>query len=173
MVQFYGVPVYPYEDLYIGLLRRLHTDPNEGGQHKRLGYVNGGTSYGYDGWGFNRTFREPFVPRTPHGEQGRGGIHPSTLLGDPESKIRIYSVRRRGHFQSTTGPDATLLPHTQRLDGFIYLESDAGTGYLMTGRLRFSGPSLRLNACGPHRLVCVQLSDADGTPIPGFTFPAI
>jgi hypothetical protein len=171
IVQFYGMPVYPYEGLYIGLLQCYHTDPNEGGYHKRLGYVDGGLTYSYDGRAFNRTYRKPFIPRTPRGEQGSGGIYPSTLLIDPEHTVRIYSGgARRAHFQSTTGPDAALLLHTLRLDGFAYLESDAGTGYVMTRRLRFSGPDLRLNVRAPYGLVRVQLSEAVGTPIPGFTF---
>jgi hypothetical protein len=40
----------------------------------------------------------------------------------------------------------------------------------MTRRLRFTGPDLRLNVRAPYGRVRTQLSEADGTPIAGFTF---
>jgi hypothetical protein len=172
LVQFYGMPVYPYEDIYVGLLQTLHTDPDERGMAKIRGYVDGGLTYSYDGWIFNRTFREPFVPRTPAGEQGSGGIYPSTLLVDDDHRIRIYSAgSRTGHFHSKTEHDAALLLHTLRLDGFMYLETEgSATARALTRPLDVHGPDLRLNVEAPYGRVRVQLCEVDGSPIPGLTF---
>lgn len=171
MVQFYGMPVYPYEDMYIGLLMCLHTDPAEVRAHKILGYIDGHLTYSYDGRSFNRTYRQPFVARTPGGEPGSGCILPSCLLVDSDNRIRIYSGGSRfHHFQTTEGPDAALLLHTLRLDGFMYLQSDGGTGYIMTKPLRFTGPDLRINVSAPYGTVRVQLSELDGNPVTGLSF---
>lgn len=171
LTQFYGMPVYPYEDLYVGLLNVYHADPSEAGYHKLKGYVDGALTYSYDGWRFNRTFREPFLPRTERGEQGSGGIYPCTLLVDAEQNIRIYSAgARAAHFQTSEVTDAALLLHTLRRDGFIYLATDAGPGSLTTRRLRFTGPDFSLNVRAPYGRARVQLCEYDGAPIPGFTF---
>jgi hypothetical protein len=171
LTQFYGMPVYPYEDVYLGLLNVYHADPGEPGFHKLKGYVDGGLTYSYDGWRFNRTFREPFLPRNERPEPGGGGVYPSTLLVDAAQGVRIYSAgARAAHFQDREVTDAALLLHTLRLDGFVYLAAGAGVGSLTTRRLRFSGPELSLNVRAPYGRVRVRLCEFDGTPIPGFDY---
>jgi hypothetical protein len=171
LTQLYGMPVYPYENLYLGLLNVYHADPVETGHHKLKGYVDGGLTYSYDGWRFNRAFREPFLPRNERGEPGGGGIYPSTLLVDADHRVRIYSAGgRAAHFQTREATDAALLLHTLRLDGFIYLAAEAGAGSLTTRRLRLTGPDLSLNVRAPYGRVRVQLCEPDGSPIPGFTY---
>ena len=58
----------------------------------------------------------------------------------------------------------------QRLDGFVSADADHRGGWLETPILSFSGRRLRLNVdTGAMGTAFVELRDADGTPIPGFT----
>ena len=52
----------------------------------------------------------------------------------------------------------------------MYLESEGGTGYIMTRHLQFSAPDLRLNVRAPYGTVRVQISGVDGSPVSGLTF---
>ena len=62
VIQYYGMPIIPYEGMYIGLLWLQHCDMQEIRADKRRGPVDCQLTYSYNGWNFNRTFREAFVP---------------------------------------------------------------------------------------------------------------
>jgi hypothetical protein len=65
-----------------------------------------------------------------------------------------------------------LLRLEQRLDGFVAVEqtdTSKGLGSLLTKPLTFTGGQLMLNADASGGSVRVELQDAAGTPIPGFT----
>jgi hypothetical protein len=58
----------------------------------------------------------------------------------------------------------------QRLDGFVSVDADQCGGEFVTPPLIFAGSRLHLNAaCHGLGEVCVELQDAEGTPLPGFT----
>ena len=58
----------------------------------------------------------------------------------------------------------------QRLDGFVSAEADHKGGWLTTPPITFRGNRLRLNIdTGSAGTAFVELQDADGKPIPGFT----
>jgi hypothetical protein len=58
----------------------------------------------------------------------------------------------------------------QRLDGFVSADADHKGGWLTTPPLVFRGGRLRLNVdTGTMGTAFVELQDADGKPIPGFT----
>jgi hypothetical protein len=58
----------------------------------------------------------------------------------------------------------------QRLDGFVSADADHKGGWLTTPPLTFKGARLRLNIdTGAFGTAFVELRDADGKPIPGFT----
>lgn len=171
LVQFYGMPVFEYEDMYIGLLWLLHCDPDEIGFVKRLGLLDSQLTYSYDGMMFNRTFREPFIPRNQRGEHGGGCIYPSSMVVDDEHRIRIYSGGSYGeHYLDLDQEDAALMLHTLRLDGFMYLECQNHVGTIMTRCIRLRSSELKLNVRAPFGKVRVQLSDEKGIPLPGFSF---
>jgi hypothetical protein len=171
LIQFYGMPVYRYENLYLGLLWRLHCHPTEEVLHKGLsGGIDCALAYSHDGWHFNRATHEALIPRNERGAHGGGCIYTGTMLVTPEHEIRFYSGGSKSeHFIDQEQTDAALLVHTLRLDGFFRLESRV-RGRVMTRLVAFSGPDLRLNARAPHGRVCVQISAERGEPVPGFTF---
>jgi hypothetical protein len=59
----------------------------------------------------------------------------------------------------------------QRLDGFVSADADHRGGWLRTPPLRFTGKRLRLNIdTGAFGTAFVELQDAEGKPVPGFSF---
>ena len=172
LVQFYGMPTFPYEGMFIGLLWLMYGDPLEVGLLKRNGPIDSQLTYSYDGVAFNRSFRTPFVERNARGEEGGGCIYPTSMNVDDNGDILFYSGSSRGeHYKDTDELAAALLVHKLRSDGFMYLESNSYTGRLMTRCLHLSEPlNLKLNVRAPFGWVRVQLSDVNGQPLPGYTF---
>jgi hypothetical protein len=60
--------------------------------------------------------------------------------------------------------------HTLRLDGFMYLETIANLGRVITRLLLFQEPELRINVQAPVGDVSVQISDEAGNALEGLTF---
>ncbi len=172
LVQFYGMPVFPYEGMFVGLLWLLSGDPYEVKLLKRNGPIEAQLTYSYDGMAFNRTFREPFVARNPRGEEGGGCIYPSSMIQADDGNLRIYSGSSRGeHYRHLDQRHAALLVHTLRRDGFMYLESYSCTGRVMTRCLHLNDPlDLKLNVRAPYGQLRVQLSDRLGQALPGYSF---
>ncbi|MDF2724217.1 MAG: hypothetical protein K0Q59_3892 [Paenibacillus sp.] len=169
LMEFYGMTVFPYEDMYIGLLLLMHTEPSQ--LNKAWGYFEGGLTYSFDGWTFNRAYHKAFMERNDRSEQGGGTVAPSCILVDDSNQIRIYSgASRATHFQKIGPVDAALIMHVLRLDGFMYLEPEALKGSLTTKRLRIEGDRLQLNVRAPYGHVRVQILDGHGVPFEGFRF---
>lgn len=169
LIQFYGMPIYRYENMYLGLLWRIHIDPFT--LSISQGEVDCCLTYSYNGLIFNRAYHRAFVPLNDRGMFGGGCIYVSCLAVDDEHRLRLYSgASKTGHFQTKTVNDAALALHTLRLDGFVYLESYATTGHIATRPVQFHGPGFSLNVRVPYGSVRVQLSDAKGTPYSGFSF---
>ena len=172
LTQFYGMPVFPYEGMFVGLLWMLQGDPYEVKLLKRNGPIEAHLTYSCDGMAFNRTFREPFIPRNPRGEEGGGCIYPTSMLAADDGSLRFYSGSSRGeHYRHLDERHAALLVHTLRRDGFVYLESYSCTGSVMTRCLHLDEPlDLSLNVRAPYGGVRVQLSDRFGRALPGYSF---
>lgn len=191
MALLYGMPVLPYEGYFIGFLWIFHTDPNlvteapmadvarySAGvatrDHKGyLGRIDCQLTYSSNGWHFQRSLRDPFMPNAGHGEDGAGQIYPSSFVRTDDA-IRIYSSSARyEHGQaedSADGSQSSLLVHELRLDGFVFLESAGGWGSLHTRTLFCDGPDLSLNVVAPQGEARVEVTDEFGAPLEGYTF---
>ena len=176
LAEAYGMPVFPYEGIYIGLLWIHHTVPYSADDPRTLGkYWQGKTdcqlTYSYNGWHFQRTLREPFMPNAPTGELGAGTMRPISMIVDDEQTIRIYSSASKvEHGYHIRGTDlGAILMHRLRLDGFVYLESAGGPGILGTGPLVWRSGEPRLNVQSGHE-VRVQVTDIQGKTIEGYSF---
>ncbi len=171
MVQFYGMPIFPYEGMFVGLLWYLHTDPTEIGHIKWFGPIDCALTYSYTGDGFNRAFHQPFIERNDRGEHGGGCVYVSSMVVDQDHTIRFYSGGSKAeHFRNQKLNDAALMLHTLRLDGFVYLESYSTRGRVTVRGVTVKGPELKINLQVPYGSARVQILDETGAPVPGLSF---
>jgi hypothetical protein len=169
LVGFYGMPVFRYENLYIGLLWKIYCDP--GTRALANGKVNCELVYSYDGNHFNRTFRRPFIDNNELGDHGGGGIYTGSMLLTPENEVRFYSGGSKAeHFQNQQLDDAALMMHRMRLDGFMYFATPSGRGRLRTRPIYIEGEDLRINVRCPWGQVRVRILDENGETLEGFGF---
>ena len=179
--QVYGMPVFPYAHLFIGLLWIYHTTPVVGSSKFIGGKVDCQLAYSYNGWHFQRCQRLPFLPHAAPGEPGYGCIYPSSLVvtGAPgatgdDRVIRIYSSASESeHAELLAEPErgeGRLLLHELRLDGFVYLEPPGGPGSLTTRTLHLRGDRLTINVQAPHGRIRVQVTGPDSRPLDGYGY---
>src|SRR5690606_389519 len=68
------------------------------------------------------------------------------------------------------GPDSRLRRFMYRVDGFVSIRAAGSGGELLSKPVVFSGNRLVINAAtNPGGKLLVELQDADGKPLPGFT----
>jgi len=179
-VQFYGMPVVPYEGSYVGFLWVFHSSSADRLRrfNQLWGRIDSQLVYSFDGSHFQRGTRECFIPLNPPGLPGSGVIYPTCLV-EVDGELRIYSAATRDlHHQYAHNqfirkggiPPASILLHTLRKDGFTYLSSAGNWARFISKPLALSKPELRLNALAPHGEVRFQISDLESHPINGFTF---
>jgi hypothetical protein len=173
LAQTYGMPVFPYEGWFIGLLWMFHVSPDVKGESplKFLGgKVDCQLAYSRNGWHFQRGLRDPFIANSDPSQFGAGCIQPSCLVLDDKETVRIYgSAAIHEHGYLLPG-DGALVLHTLRLDGFTYLQSSGGAGLIGTRPLLWRGGRLELNVLAPAGEVRVQITDSKGAVLPGWSF---
>ena len=174
--QVYGMPVFPYAHMFIGLLWLYHTTPVVNAGSKFIyGKVDCQLAYSYNGWHFQRGQRQQFLPHNAQpGEPSYGCIYPSSMVQTDDGTIRIYSSASEGeHAQVFTQPErgeGSLLLHELRQDGFTYLESAGGPGWLTTRLLFVDGDRLEINIQVPHGTARLQVTPMAGEPLDGYGF---
>jgi len=88
---------------------------------------------------------------------------------------QYYYGSRRTHLSASNGKKLGLTGSAvfrlvQRLDGFVSLDADHRGGEFTTPVLRFAGNRLQLNAaCHGLGEICVEIQDARGTPVVGYS----
>lgn len=179
LVEFYGMPVFPYGGAYVGLLWVFHINSTDRPTkyNRSLGWIDCQLAYSFDGKRFQRGRRRPFVPLNEPGEYGGGHVQPSAMaeVGD---EIRIWSTAAKHSHgmgammeeRNARAGSAAITLHTLRKDGFTYLSSTGAWAHLISKPLMLRGPGLTLNASAPKGEVRSQVTDVEGRPIPGFAF---
>ena len=177
--------VYPYaEDVYLmfpTFFRHFH--PSRQPWFHAFDDANGPLetvlAVSRDGVNWKRVDRKSYVPNGRHDEWDRwrtmmglgmvragndlyqyywggGDMHDSLPLR-PEMKLNSPGYGGLGVVK-------------QRLDGFVSADVDYQGGFITTPPITFSGERLELNHdSGGQGTIFVELRDASGTPIPGFT----
>ena len=167
--QFYCMEWMPYEGVYFGFVPVYHV-PGPGPWYDKVDIQ---LTFSRDGRTWHRAGdRQVFVPNGPNpGDFDWAMIyvmqHP-IVVGD---EIWIYYAgfsglhwaTGRGELQGGAVGLAKL-----RLDGFISIDP-GGSGTLTTKLLTTSGDCLIVNANARYGLVRVEVLDADGKPIEGFS----
>ena len=130
LAELYGMPTFPYGDMFIGLLWVYRVPPEAGGYLKSIGgRIDCQLAYSYDGWHFNRGLRDTFIANAAPGEYGAGCILPTSMVVT-ESEIRFYSCANR--LEHSVWSDelgvkqGAMLMHRLRVDGFVYLQAEGG-----------------------------------------------
>ena len=178
LIEYYGMPVFPYGDGYVGLPWIFHSqssDPNRGFNRFR-GPVDCQLAFSVDGKRFTKGLRTSFIRRNAPDEHGGGAIQPSSMV-ETHDELRFYSAATRlPHGRGSEAKkvkmtdNASILLHTLRKDGLMYMESSGDWGRFVTKPLVLLDSALTMNAAAPTGEVLVQLTDLESRPIRGFTF---
>lgn len=92
-------------------------------------------------------------------------VETKSSLPDAPNELSLYASEGSWH-----GKGNSIRRYTLRLDGFVSVNAPLSGGELLTKPLTFAGDKLMLNfatsAAGDIR---VEIQNAEGTPIPGFT----
>ncbi|HOW65096.1 MAG TPA: hypothetical protein P5186_13500 [Candidatus Paceibacterota bacterium] len=115
---------------------------------------------------FTRTFMEGFIrPGLDLGNwASRAGL---TALGIVPTGTNEVSVYKQAHYAQ---PTCHLVRYTLRTDGFASVNAPYRGGEFQTRPFTFSGRELALNfSTGAAGGLRVEIQDADGRPIPGYS----
>ena len=121
-----------------------------------------------DGGTFDR-WDEALIPITaPEDRDGnRSNYMAWGLVQLPHSDRELSVYATEAYYE---GPDSRIRRFTYRTDGFVSIQSP-GPGEALTKPLLFEGNRLRINYAAPDGgSIEVEIQNAEGTPIPGFTF---
>ena len=177
LLELYGMPVFEYAGAYVGLLWVFHCETSEptAGFNRFVGPLDCQLAYSYDGVRFVRGLRQPLIPRGAPGRHGCGGIEPSCLI-ETDDEIRIFSSGSKiQHGKGSSARRAgvtdfeSILVHTLRKDGFMYLDSQGTWAGLTSKPLALLDPAIVMNAAAPFGEVHYQLTDLESRPVEGYT----
>jgi hypothetical protein len=178
LVEFYGMPVFPYGDGYVGLLWIFHCESTEPtrGFNRFTGPLDCQLAFSHGGDRFDRGLREPFITAGQPDTPMSGAIQPSCLV-ETEDEIRIYSAASRVHHgrgreARRRGLEnvASITLHTLRKDGLTFIETAGDQGRFITKPLVLLAPDLTMNASALQGEIRFQLTDMQSRPVEGFTF---
>ena len=163
---FYRCSVFPYQNMYIGLLSIYRAEDDEGYFHGPI-YIELVTSRDGVHWRREDGDRPAILETGPKRSWDHGMLDVGASLLRVGDQLRVYYSGYDGlhdylPFHSAVGM-ATL-----RADGFASLDGDDNPGYVVTKPLLGLQGKLRLNCEAAHGLVQVEVLDAGGRVLPGF-----
>lgn len=180
--------IYPYaQDVYLMFPTPFrHFAPNAGRQPwfrfqpgNDYGLIDVQMAVSRDGIQWSRPDRRPYVPMGLPDEWDRWLIMMGVgMLRRGNYLYQYYWSTGRTHDSGILRPEYDKSISTksgigvarQRLDGFMSADFDYTGGTLTTPPLLFTGTHLRLNVdSGAMGTAFVEIRDAEGRPIPGFT----
>lgn len=178
--QIYGMPVFPYQGLYIGMPWVYNARWFKYGSYtdRRMGEVERDSPCTMDvqlAWSWDLINwtrppdRKPLIPR------GRPGDFDSDMIYTARSPVVVdgrlyfyYGGWNEPHNSPTA--KANIGVAVLRMDGFCSMRAGADEGSFVTRREQFRVPSVTINAAtGPDGYVVAEILDGDNSPLPGFT----
>jgi hypothetical protein len=166
--EFYGMPVFKYEDLYIGQLLAYHAPPEEQ-QIRFEGTTDIQLTSSRDGISWERVGdRNSFIPNGPPGSIDHGGISASRqpVLRGNELWF-YYSCSDQSH--GVTGRSGTICLAKLRLDGFVSMDAGNDIGTLTTQIMHCKGGLLSINAAAKNGMAGVAVLDESGIQYQGYS----
>ena len=174
-MEFYGMSVFKYEDMYLGLAWAYHTPPEEPWVRMQ-GTIDVQLASSRDGIRWRRAEnREAFIPLGPRGSMDQAQICAAKEPVRVGDELWIYhgAVSTFHGEPSTFGPSAALSGQIclskLRLDGFYSRDAGSAGGTLMTRPLLCEGGRLSINADARGGAVAVAVLDRDGVQVPGYS----
>ena len=153
-----------------------HSPPPPKSQFANDGPLDIQMALSRDGRKFNRVSRFPYIENGMKGSVDNGSMYMYVGMVRHGSEIFQYYcgldwTHGAYHGVPETRNRGSMMLARQRLDGFVSVDADEAGGEFVTPELIFRGGQLTLNmnasATGEIRL---ELRQADGLPIKGFTF---
>lgn len=178
--QIYGMPVFPYQGLYIGLpwIYNARWFKYGGYTDQRMYEVERDSpctmdvqlAWSHDLINWTRPFpRYQFIPRGDEGEFDSGMIYTARKPVQMDSELWFYYG---GWVGAHNQPEAhsNIGVATLRLDGFCSMRAGDEEGWLISRREPFIVPKVTINAaCGEGGYVLAELLDTEGNVIEGFS----
>ena len=180
--QFYGMPVFPYQGMYIGLPWIYHARWMKYGIYdspSKMHEAQEGSPCTVDvqmAWSWNliqwtRTpERKPFIALGPEGSWDDGMIYTArapVIVGD---KLYFYYGGFDKIHDEYKDVHGAIGLATLRLDGFCSMHTDGKEGWLISRREVFRTPRITINAVtGKDGYVTAELLDRNDNIIPGFS----
>ena len=166
--QFYNLAAFRYEGIYFGLLSVFHTDPSEEGPFRMKGHTDVELVCSRDGIKWQRPARGvPYIPRGEEGEFDSLQIYCGCTTIVVRDEIRIYYCGLDVPHEISDRSAVGLV--TLRPDGFFSLDADSSGGRMTTKPFTFTGQRLVINAEVNRGILTVELLDAEGKAIPGYS----
>lgn len=166
-LQFYNMPVFKYEGLYIGQLLAYHTPPEE--PHIRFfGTIDVQLAVSRDGIVWERVGeRGPFLPNGPAGSIDANEIYIANAPVVVDDELWFYySPCAQQH--GITGRSGPICLAKLRLDGFVSVDAGDEVGSLTTRPFLCNGGNLHINASARGGEVSVAVIDEQGVQYEGF-----
>jgi hypothetical protein len=112
--------------------------------------------------------RKALIPRGPAGSFDKDCVRPPSNIITHKDEHWIYYLATNERWGCHRW-DARLGLAKLRLDGFFFLEAKEKPGTVLTKPFKLAGDTLQVNVNAVAGHVKVELLDADGKPIPGFS----
>ena len=161
-LEFYGMPVFKYEGLYLGLPWAYHTYPEEP-HPRRAGTTDIQLAVSRDGIDWQRAGdRHTFIPLGANGKMDQGMVSAAKEPIRMSDELWFYGVASDGD-HGTTHRNARGTLSKLRLDGFVSLDAGDEVGTLLTKPILCEDGQLIVNADARGGTVAVAVLDEDGT----------
>jgi hypothetical protein len=171
----YGMPVYPYEGIYIGMPWVFDINTYNTGEFAGTGdgKIQPQIAASRDLRHWSRLIREPIIPLGSAGSWDDGTLYTSTTLQVSEKEMDIYyGAMNLPHGGSTSSQTqfARIARAKWRRDGFVsYHNGGDDRGIITTKTLVFDGNLLKVNAqLQAGGSLKVEILDKSGNPIEGY-----
>ena len=178
--QIYGMPVFPYQGLYIGLPWIYNARWFKSGVYtnKRLYEAEKDSpctmdvqlAWSWDLLNWTRPpARAPFIRRGKPGEFDCGMIYTARAPVQVGDRLCFYYGGFNGPHNDPKS-SANIGLATLRLDGFCSMRAGEREGWLISRREQMGQPQVVINAkTGAEGCVAAELLDSDGKVLPGFS----
>jgi hypothetical protein len=174
--QIYGMTLHPYEGVYIGMPWCFDLMNYNNGIY--AGYGDGPIqpqiAISRDLRHWSRPSRDPIIPLGKAGAWDDGTVYTSSTMQVTDEEISIYYGAMNlahGGDQGAVKQIAQIARASWRRDGFMSLHNAGDDeGVITTQPFLFSGKKLLVNTkLFPQGVLKVEILDASGKPIPGYT----